>query len=304
MTQATADLPETASSEQASEDVLADMLTGFADDEPAAPLTETPAEEATTSASPDDQTTPAPESSDVSPQQEEADRLAAVLQRIDAFETTHKQRFDDVYGRVGSMEQILKAQARTPVGQKVQVKLEDFGEFGSEYPDFAQAQLKVINKALSELEVTGLSQEFTADLLKNARTEAETAAEARYSRLRTTTCREELDETHPGWLATIGLPEQDGGTPPDTEFRRWLGTQPKEYADRVLQSYSPRVIGGALDKFADSKKTSTKPAVASTGSSRQQRLTAAVPARTSSAVPAPKRELSGRDAMLEAFKED
>ncbi len=303
MSQATADLPETASDEQSGYS-LADVLEGFADDGDSSAPTKTPESEVDASASPEDQTSTATESEPASPGDEAADRLAAALQRIDILEANAKKYSDDMFGRVGAMEQVLRAQARTPAGQKVKVTLEDFGEFGSEYPDFAQAQLKVINKALGDMEVTGISPEFTTDLLKNAGKTAETVAESKLSQRESVRCREELAETHPGWLETIGLPEQDGGSPPDTEYRRWLATQPKEYADRVLNSYSSLVIGRSLDKF-ESWKNGQKKTVASVTpiSSRQQRLTAAVPARTSSATTAPKKELTGRAAMLEAFNE-
>lgn len=309
MFQATADLPETAQAEQSAEDFHADVLAGFADDDPDSASTATPELEAEASANPEDETPATTEASADDAQTEAIDQLTAAYQRIDELEAKHKKYSDDVYGRVGMLEQLLKAQARTPAGQKVQVKLEDFGEFGSEYPDFAQAQLKVINKALSELEVTGLSQEFTADLIKNAQTVAERAAEARALQDQVQSCREDLDETHPGWADIVGLPEKDereGGIPPDTEYRRWLKTQPKEYADRVLKSYRAVVIGKSLDKFAEHQAAQQKPRLVakpagSAVSSRQQRLSAAVPARTTGAVPTPKRDVSGMAAVLEAF---
>lgn len=309
MSQATADLHEAADIEQSDTEFHADVLAGFADDEAGSTSTATPKLGSESSANPEDDTPAATEASADDAEPDSVDQLTAAYQRIDELEAKHKKHSDDVYGRVGMLEQLLKAQARTPAGKKVQVKLEDFGEFGSEYPDFAQAQLKVINKALSELEVTGLSQEFTADLIKNAKTVAEQAAEARALRDQVHSCREDLDETHPGWADIVGLPEKDereGGVPPDTEYRRWLKTQPKEYADRVLGSYRAVVIGKSLDKFADYQKAQQKLRLAPKASvppisSRQHRLSAAIPARTSGAVPAPKREVTGLEAVLEGF---
>lgn len=309
MSQATAALHETAPTEQMAEEFHAAVLAGFADDDPLSASTATPEQETEASANPDaeasDATDEAPADAQDQTQDDAIDKLTVAYQRLDELEAKHKKYSDDVYGRVGMLEQVLKAQARTPAGQKVQIKLEDFGEFGTEYPDFANAQLKVINKALSELEVTGLSQEFTADLIKNAQTVAERAAEEKATRRQVESCRDELNETHPDWLDVIGLPNEDvdkGGVPPDTEFRRWLTTQPNGYAERVLNSYSSVVIGRALDKFADHKKAQQKPkATPPAVSSRQQRLTAAVPARTAGSVPSPKRELTGMAAVLEGF---
>lgn len=310
MTQATADLPETASVEQSDEQFEADLLAGYANDVPESTPTNTPEVESAASANPDPELPDATADESTSTPSEPVDDLTLAKQRIEALEANHKKYSDDVYGRVGAMEQVLRAQARTPVGQKVQVKLEDFGDFGSEYPDFAQAQLKVINKALSELEVTGLSQEFTSGLIKDAGKAAETAAEARLSRIRSESCREELSETHPGWMEMIGLPDKDeseGGVPPDTEYRRWLKTQPQEYADRVLKSYSSVVIGRSLDKFTEWKQSQQKPTkqpqTQTTGlSRREQQLRAAVPARTAGVTPRQKKELTEDEAMMAAYE--
>lgn len=302
MSQATADLPETASVEQSDEQFESDLLAGYANDAPESTATATPQSDADASAPPD---TEASDAKDAEPatQEEAVDQLTAAYRRIDELEAKHKKHSDDVYGRVGMLEQVLKAQARTPAGQKVQVKIEDFGEFGTEYPDFAQAQIKVINKALSELELTGLSQEFTSGLIQDAGKAAETAAEARLSRIRSEACREDLAETHPGWADIIGLPEKDDGVPPDTEYRRWLNTQPKEYAERVLKSYSPIVIGRSLDKFAEYQKAQQKPKVTQPTSPtrREQQLRSAVPARTAGVTPRQKKELTEEEAMLAAF---
>lgn len=301
MSQATADLPETAPVEQSDEQFDSDLMAGYANDVPDPEPTATPDRETDASAPPDTETP------DAKAAEEAVDELTTALRRIEELEAKQKKYSDDVYGRVGMLEQVLKAQARTPAGQKVQVKLEDYGEFGSEYPDFAQAQIKVINKVLSELELTGLSQEFTSGLIKDAGQAAETAAEARLSRLRSDACREELDETHPGWMDTIGLPDKDeseGGVAPDTEYRRWLKTQPKEYAERVLKSYSSVVIGKSLDKFAEYKQAQQKPKpMQSTSlSRREQQLRSAVPARTAGVTPRQKKELTEDEAMMAGFE--
>lgn len=305
MSQATADLTETASVEQSDEQFESDLLAGYANDVSESSSTATPDVEADASAPPDAETSDAKEAEPAT-QEEAVDQLTAAYRRIDELEAKHKKHSDDVYGRVGMLEQVLKAQARTPAGQKVQVKIEDFGEFGSEYPDFAQAQLKVINKALSELELTGLSQEFTSGLIHDAGKAAETAAESRLSRIRSEACREDLAETHPGWMDVIGLPDKDeseGGVPPDTEYRRWLKTQPKEYAERVLKSYSSVVIGRSLDKFAEYQKSQQKQKVTQPTSltRREQQLRSAVPARTAGVTPRQKKELTEDEAMLAAF---
>lgn len=305
MAQATADLSESAPVEQSDEQFDSDLLAGFAPGEQESVSTTTPEQDSEAPANPDTEAIHAKEA-EVSTQEQAVDELTTALQRIAALEENHKKYSDSVHGRVGMLEQVLKAQARTPAGQKVQVKIEDFGEFGSEYPDFAQAQLKVINKALSELELAGLSQEFTADLIQNAGKTAETVAESKLIHREVKRCREEMEETHPGWIDIIGLPDTDGGQPPDTEYRRWLSTQPKDYAERVLNSYSPIVIGRSLDKFNDWKQSQVKQKSQTQQSTslsrREQQLRSAVPARTTGVVPRQKKELSEDEAMLAAYE--
>lgn len=63
---------------------------------------------------------------------------------------------------------------------------------------------------------------------------------------------ETLDEYEPKWREVIGLPNEKGVIP-DTDFRKWLATQPAEYSDRVKSTYSADVLKDALEKFKDSK---------------------------------------------------
>lgn len=316
MTQATADREDTeaATLEQTSEtgNGFTDMLKSFADDEQGSPSTTSPAETTDASAKPDSDEPATTEETEAVPQEAEVDALAAALERIATLEANHKKYSDDVHGRVGLLEQVLKAQAKTPAGQKVRLTIEDFEDFGKEYEEFAKGQVLAVNKVLDRLELTGLSPEFTSGLIKDANTAAETAAEKRYARLRSEACREDLDETHPGWRDIIGLADKDvddGGVPPETEYRRWLKAQPEDYQKRVNGAYSPVVVGRSLDKFHDWKNAQTKtqtpkPNSNPSPSGRLQRLSAAVTPLSTSTVDVPRKEKTGYQAMMESYKED
>lgn len=91
MSQATADLPETASDEPTGEQLLADVLDGFAEDGHGSEPTTSPDSESDTSANPDLDTADATEQTEPPQQEEAADRLAAALQRLDALEANHKK---------------------------------------------------------------------------------------------------------------------------------------------------------------------------------------------------------------------
>lgn len=311
-TQALADETESATVETPLEQeatLEADMLTGFADEAVQPTSTETPSEREADSATPDEHepatTTEATHAeSDTAQADEPANELVSALQRIQTLEEKLKKSSDDMYGRLGFVEQVVKAQAKTPAGKQVRLKKEHFGQFAEEYPEFAEAQIQSINKVLEELEVTGLSQEFVAGIIKDSQAAAESAVEQRYIREQVKASRRDLDFTHKGWAEVVGLPEQDGGPAPDTEFRRWLTAQPKEYAEQVLGTYSPVVIGRAIDAFQESKKKpSVSPQTAKPSSStRQQQLRAAVTPRASSAPPKSGKSLTTEEAMMMAFE--
>jgi len=311
MAQATAELDESATHEQSADDIHTDMLASFADDESESASTTSPTETTDASAKPDLTDTSTETETTETPETQEAEpvTIESALQMLKDLESKSKHSADTLGGRLGSLEQALKALQATTGRTKTKVRgsIERFGEFGKEYPDFAKAQVEFVNGLLDELDLPGLPPEFTTNLIKEAGAAAETAAEQRFNRMRSDSCRDDLSETHPGWEQIIGLPEKDvadGGVPPDTEFRRWLATQPNGYGERVLNSYSPIVIGKALDKFHDSKKTAAKPNPNPGPSPRQQRLSAAVTAKSSGTVPKPKKELSPREAMLAAFEGD
>jgi hypothetical protein len=307
MAQATADLDEKATDAQPDEEFAADVLSAFADDDQAGDPTTALDKTADASAKPDSIDTSTADDAAGSTAIEadpEVNELTSALQRIATLEANHKKYSDDVQGRVGLLEQVLKAQAKTPIGKQVRLKKEHFKQFAEEYPEFADAQITAINQVLEELELTGLSQDFTNGLIKESQTAAEKAVEQRYTKQRVLDCREELSDTHPEWMQTIGLPDKDveaGGVVPDTEFRRWLKTQPDGYGERVLGSYSSVVIGRALDKFNDFKHAQKPQQAKPVPSTRQQQLRAAVAPRTSGSAPTQKKELTWQEAMREEF---
>lgn len=317
--QAAADLEIEETADGQDSTLESDMLESFADSDAPDKPTTAPAETDGKLANPDDaQTSPDPdaEKAELEPDQsgESAggtDELAAALSRLTELESRSKQSADGLAGRLGSMEQIIKLlQAQTKAGQPVRLTLGDFDpEFAEEYPMFAKAQVDAINKVLGQLQVTGLSEEFTTGLIKQTETVAETAVEKRTARIRSEACREDLDETHPGWREIVGLPEKDvdaGGVPPETEYRRWLATQPQEYQEKVGNTYSAVVMGRSLDMFHEWKKAQAKPApkpiVKPAPVTRQQRLSSTVVPKSSGSTPRSEKVMTEEEAMLAAFQ--
>lgn len=308
--QATAEVDETTATREQDAVLEADMLASFAEGESSDPPTTLPVGTEGEPANPERQPSKVSETDPPAPtlESERADEdLPSALKRLASLEDISKKSADALGGRLGSLEQVLKTlQAATPVGQPVRVSLEDYGEFGKEYPEFADAQIKVLNKVLDGLKITGLAPEFTSDLIKNAQTAAVTAVEARVSRDRATACWEDLDETHEGWRQLVGLPDKDldaGGSLPDTPYRKWLATQPQAYRERIEKSFSPIVIGKSIDKFTAWQKAQAKPAGTHTmPSTRHQQLSAAVAVKSTGTKPNTERTLTEEEAMLLAFE--
>lgn len=315
--QAEAELQETADEQDSAFE--SDMLASFANSDAPEKPTTPPAETDGKLANPDDtQTSPDSDAEKAELDAEPAvepeqgpDELAKALERLSQLEALSKNSADNLAGRLGSMEQIIKLlQAQTKAGQPVRLKLEDFDkEFAEDYPEFAKAQVAAINKVLGQLQVTGLSEEFTTGLIEKTKTAAETAAEKRTARIRSEACREDLDETHPGWREIVGLPDKDvdaGGVVPDTEYRRWLATQPKDYQEKVGNTYSAVVMGRSLDKFNEWKqaqaKPKPKPSAKPTLVTRQQRLSSTVVPKASGSQPRSEKVMTEEEAMMAAYQ--
>lgn len=294
----------------------AEMLASFADEEPRAEPTTAPAEEAPTSA-----TSEEPESSTTEGQTDKADQptgtpaaseqtsadVASLLQRISALEAISKRSADSLGGRLGSIEQLVRTlQSNTPDGKPLAVSAEDFAELKEEFPMLAEIQVRAFNKVLEKFKGTGISSDVLDGVVVKTREEAERAAEQRFIRKRADEFREEIADSHPNWAEIVGLPEQDGGPPPETEYRTWLKTQPADYQARVLNTYSASVVGRSIDKFHDWKTEHTNKATPASpkpaASTRQQQLRAAVQPRTSGGQPKEEKTLTEEEAMLASFE--
>lgn len=92
---------------------------------------------------------------------------------------------------------------------------------------------------------------------KESAPEAEDAISKRVSDELTRREMEALDEAHEDWRTVIGLPDKDGNTP-ETDFRKWLATQPAEYQTKVNSTFSSVVITKAIDKFKAANTTTAK----------------------------------------------
>lgn len=184
--------------------------------------------------------------------EDEFNKLSTAAAAVEELKATVGKQFDTAFGKMGGLERVLKEfQAKTPTGQAVEVTAEDFAEMKAEYPEIADMQLKAFQRIAGKLGGTGgydesRVQQTVNPLLEKVGKDAVATAKLEIA-------EETLDETHPGWAEIVGAPDETGKLP-DNDYHKWLASQPDEYKTRVLNSYSPVVIGRSIDKFQEHQK--------------------------------------------------
>ncbi len=166
---------------------------------------------------------------------------------------------------------IDKARAETPRGYAVKFAKEDFAEIAADYPELSERLERILGKA--KIEGTGTTEEpkpeavtppvaMTPDAIKEAakqafkeEREAEKAAEAAAA-LKVE--HETLKTAYPNYREILGSPEKDGDPPIETDWRKWLATQPD--AEEVRTTWSWARIKESIDKFTASTKAPSTPA--------------------------------------------
>jgi hypothetical protein len=131
----------------------ADFAAGFGGTE--AP-TATPAP--TPAPTPEPSPAPAPEFVQITREEWEATRQRAA--KVEEIEATHRQRFDQAFGKLGGLERKLaELQQATPAGEVVQVSEADFEDLAKDYPELAALTAKGLTKALGKFKGGGMDPE-------------------------------------------------------------------------------------------------------------------------------------------------
>lgn len=290
----------------------ADMMASFASGDDEVTPTATPAESEEPPAEPDEKDTQATAATVEEPKVETPPdpqaELASVLQRFTTLEDLHKRSADGLNGRVGSLESILQAMKAAKPGAPLKVTLDDFGEFGKEYPHFANPQIEVINKALASMQHAQFSPEYTETLVNQNKEAAKAAAKEQAERDRLDAFNDEMEDFDENWQTLVGLPSVDNGPPPDTAYRRWLATQPEKYQTRMRNTFSATVLQNSIKKFqayeAEQAKAKAPAPVKQTPkvATREQRLASAVTVKAQTSTPAVEKERTVEEDMMAAFK--
>jgi len=218
--------------------------------------------------------------------EDEYRKLLDGVARIEEIEGALEKQFGTAFGKIGGIERVLdQLKSSAPAGGKIVLTDDVIKELSDEYPEMAKVQLKTLQNVV--------------DLLNSRPPALDSAAQpspvvdeaAIEKRVRRAIAEETLDTFDEKWRETIGLPD-DKNVIPNTPFRQWLKTQPKEYATRVESTYSAAVLTDALSKF---KAAQTK------AQGRREVLDAAVEV-TGSGGQAPDARSTDDDEFNDGFK--
>jgi hypothetical protein len=211
----------------------------------------------------------------------------------------------DSAGRIGSLESTIKAlQAQATTAVPLEVKAEDLVNFTKEFPELAPKLAEDLTKVLSRLKTAGEApkgetpEEFTARVMPIVQAHVDNAQEAERKRL----APKILASRHKDYPTVIGAPDSN------TEWRKWLKTQPGNYEERMLNSWDGFELADSLDTFKEHQRVelekaekAKKPAPKTpVPDARAQRLLEAVPARGGSIV----RTKAEAKTEEDAFKEE
>lgn len=277
--------------EEATAQMAAGYLDGQGGERPpdGQPETDASPQEETPPVTPEPEPAPAPEYVQLTQQQ--LDDLLQTATAVQEIKAAVGKRFDDAYGKMGGLEQTIRAlQQATPLGETVTVTEEDFAELAEEYPDLAAMHATALNRVLSKVKGTGGGTPASAappvldpEVIRMAITQEVEAIEERQA-------ERMLNWLQKDWRSIVG--EKGSQTP----FRQWLATQEASYQAEVTNTWDPFVMAEAIERFTTATHAPTPSAgdpappplpKPSAHQTRAERFRAAVPPKSTGGTPTP-----------------
>ena len=253
-------------------DFDADFNAGFSDDAPQPTATPAPGAEDKTGeeVAPVDvsgaQDAPPAEPVYAKITQAEYEKLLAQVSEVPTIRAEHKQLIDTAFGKLGGMQRLVdQLKASTTAGAAVTVNEEDFAELKEAYPELAELQIKGLNAALAKMKATGTGEADAKPQFDAAQIEqsVEQRVEQKLELKR-------FARKHPDWKDVVN----------GAEFKAWIAGQPADVQKGYQESWDSDVTIPILDSFKASRKPAKQDVPdASAVSTRQQRLSSAVPPR-------------------------
>lgn len=203
---------------------------------------------------------------------------------------------------------IAKVRSETPAGQVVAFSKEDFAEIAEDYPDLAERLEKVLNRG--KVKGTGpIDPEKTPPAGAGDPVDIDKAVETALTRRaekEATVVREkegkDLLEAYPNYREILGSPDVTDGPPKETPWRKWLATQPADYQEKTLATWSPAEVKASIDKFTNDTKAPPAPAKPDKAAIRRAITEDAVTPRTDGAAPPLNQPPSVDDAFASGYK--
>lgn len=179
----------------------------------------------------------------------ELDQLKALSTQIEQIRADSRKAADTANGRYGELARTLQQiRAAAPAGGKVEVTDEIVADIKAEFPELSAAALSAFKKFAEKLPGTGTAPAFDPSQVQTMVAESEQRVE-----------RKLLTALHRDWETVIGLRDENGNVP-DTEYRRWIQTQPEEYRNKVLSSWDAVTVADSIDAFKAAAKAAAEKA--------------------------------------------
>lgn len=179
---------------------------------------------------------------------EQLARLEAAADKNGEFE----KRFSTIFGTLGGVQELVKKlQSETPTGAAIAIPDDAFLEMEEDYPQLAKHFRSTLEKTLKSVRGTGAATASDPEEL-NKLVNSRVAEGVKAAQV------ELLEDSYPDWREIVGAVDRKKGEEPDPNnaFRKWLATQPADYATKVTSSHNATILSNAIAKF----KADTKPA--------------------------------------------
>ena len=202
--------------------------------------------------------------------EEQLASLLATAVELKSIKADTKKHTDALYGRVGTLKQLLdQVQSNTAAGAPVELTEDVVSDITEMYPDLGGANLKAFKKLAQALRGTRPAAP-SAPAPAPAPVASPAPAPDDIATIRNKLAAEELAEEFPNWRDITGAA---GST---TEFRTWLEKEPGNYGSRVLNSSKASLIAEAIRKFEAFKNPAAATTAASKVPNRADRFSSAI----------------------------
>lgn len=200
------------------------------------------------------------------------DEVAALLAEIPGMKEGYRKQIDNLAGNYGKLNAAFqRLQQDTPNGKAVEVSDDDMAEMMDQYPELAGTTKAVLNKVLGRINLRGSAP--AADPIDIDQRVSQ-LVEQGVNKVRVELNESTLNRLVPDWRTVIGVPDANkvremvaqgvsveeavGSLTPQTDYRKWLSTQPPEYQQRISNSNDAYEIDDSVKAFKSFKESAIK----------------------------------------------